>query len=212
MSNWVEWFNKDLGKYPSPWAYLFDNAQYMLPVVRAIRRHCSPPASLLEVGCGVGIASMIFSAHGYEVVGIDNDPSVLTMAHEMPWIATRGGSLVFKMGSAYHLPSPFNIATSLGLIEHEDWYDQVHMLRQLRLVSNYHVVVIPSPLQLRLTHPTMGERSISLRRLVNLCKEAEWEVVEAFGFGRVRSFIPATRYTSLSFCVIGVSNHRGYNG
>jgi SAM-dependent methyltransferase len=47
-----------------------------------------PAGSVLDAGCGIGRIATELTRRGYEVVGVDNDPSMLGVArqHDLPWV------------------------------------------------------------------------------------------------------------------------------
>lgn len=212
---WQDWFSRALSKYPTPWRYLFEAQEYMRPVIEATKRHCAPPATLLEAGCGIGVTAMAYAAEGYNVSGIDADEGVLRLASTLPWfvpgplnhpIRSRDGRVVLLPGDALNDGQMrWNVAFSGGVIEHHDLPLQIAYLKALRARAPVQVVVIPSPLQLS-TFPEkvqMGERPIHLSELVVRCEEAGWSVRESFGFGAPPATIQPVHESWLSFCVIG---------
>lgn len=214
---WVEWFQDALAKYRCPWHYLLESHAYMLPVIQAIRRHAPAPATLLEAGGGLGTTAAILAGYGYTVTSIEHDSDVLAMSRKMPWASMDG--LLLCHGNAYNprVYGTFEVATSLGLVEHEAPEGASLLLRGLASASRLHVVCAPSALALAAGEPTMGERPLTLTDLRALCEAAGWEIHEAFGWGDPEHLLEdresLTRQDwlsgqslgdhSLSLCVIG---------
>lgn len=195
---WVEWFRRGLSPYPTPWGYLLDSAQYMLPVFGAIRTLRPPPASVVEVGCGIGTAAAILSAYGYQVTGIDSDERVLALGKTMPWAQADLGRCVHGLATAPGVRG--DIATSLGLIEHEPVQVRLEMLGSIRRIAPLQVVVWPSPrgLEVAAANVSMGEQPLELEAVTVECWEAGWHVIDGFGFGG-----NAEMAGPWSYCVIG---------
>ncbi len=81
--------------------------------IEFVNRSVEKRTTLLDVGCGSGWSSYIFSKQGYNVVGIDLNPE----AFECPKIP----NLTLVTGSAINLPfedSSFDVVTCYQAIEH----------------------------------------------------------------------------------------------
>jgi SAM-dependent methyltransferase len=217
---WVEWFQRALAKYPTPWAYLFDSSAYMAPVIGAVKTIAPPPARLLEAGCGIGLTAMLLAAQGYEVYAVDRDFDVVSLADDMPWnsIFDRPIARLINGDFECYTAREFDIAVSAGVIEHESPERQVDMLMQLGRIARVQVVCIPGPLQLAAEgQQDMGEQPITLPQLVQRCQAAGWSIVQAFGWGDPPQFAVEREETpprlwrgqqargekALSLCVIG---------
>ena len=88
-------------------------------------RHAHRPLRLLDVGCGVGLASEAFASLGHDVLGIDAAAAVIDAARAhaerrpTPW--PQGGSLAYTAGGAEGLVEQglrFDAVTALEVIEH----------------------------------------------------------------------------------------------
>jgi SAM-dependent methyltransferase len=193
----VPWFRRALARYQNPWAYFLDSVKYMEPVFGRIRTLAPPPCRLIELGCGIGMAAAILSGYGYDVVGVDDDQSVLWLAASMPWQRCSLRSLLHH-GDVRQGFGGWNVATSLGVIEHEDHAMRRVMLERLREAGRVHVVCWPSPFGLAHDEPTMGERTLYLQEVRDECQSVGWTVIEAFGFGG-----PLPSSAPWSHCIIG---------
>lgn len=65
--------------YNTHWA---QPERLMLPVDRFVLPELSPGAPVLDLCCGTGQTAAMFTAHGYEVIGIDGSESMLAYAKE----------------------------------------------------------------------------------------------------------------------------------
>ena len=69
----------------------------------------APEAAVVDVGCGTGTLAIALAAGGAEVIGIDDDPEVLALAHAKP-----GAEAVqWRKGLATALPLPGASADSV---------------------------------------------------------------------------------------------------
>lgn len=77
----------------------------------------SPPAHVLDVGCGAGFLANYLAAHGFAVTGLDASAESLTVARH--YDAT--GNVRYETGDANQLPYPaasFQAACALDFLEH----------------------------------------------------------------------------------------------
>lgn len=210
-TTWVDWF---LARGDMRTAFI-TSLDYNFPVYKQLLQFAPPPATALEVGCGVGDAAKSLAILGYRVTAIDNDPAILAMAATHP-VSVPG--VDFSLGDAFNPPpGPFDLATSFGIIEHFPYADRQLMLQSLIRVAKVACVVIPSPLLCSNSDRAMGERDIDFPKLFFECTEAGWSILMAFGWGmprpnRIRDFLlkgwgqyvlwPRGIWCN-SFCVIG---------
>ena len=76
-SGWPDFLDSLTGRYSSPLTFAFQWWHYNVPLLDRIRQTVPAPGSILEVGTGTGALSVFLAAHGYEVLGIDNDAQVI---------------------------------------------------------------------------------------------------------------------------------------
>jgi SAM-dependent methyltransferase len=62
-----------------------------------------PTGSVLDAGCGTGRVAVELARRGYDVVGVDSDPSMLAVAreHDLPWVL--GDLATLDLGRAFDL-------------------------------------------------------------------------------------------------------------
>ena len=202
---WLQWFQRALNKYESPAAYYAEYKAYHAPLYDAVVRACPPPSTLLEVGAGIGLSAMALAEMGYLVDALEPDDEVrdlgVTVCTQLPESQCSATFWAYSLGQATvqdDLFPPHDVVTCLGLLEHHDYPDRLVMLGQLALLAPVVVVAIPSPLQLSINPPDMGEKAIGLDELTAEVEAAGLEVVEAFGWGSVPN-----RMDYLSYCVVG---------
>ncbi len=183
---WPEFLDELRGRYPSLVAFALEWWHYNAPLLRHVRQIVRPPSRILEVGTGTGALAVLLAAHGYEVVGIDKDPQVITGAKafaEYFRVPCR-----FEVADGFDLSAysnQFDMAFSAGLIEHFPAEEAVRLLQQKAEAAPYVLAVVPTLFALRndpLTEAS-GARPISLRELKELFTRANLQVVRRFGYG-----------------------------
>jgi SAM-dependent methyltransferase len=111
-----------------------------------------PEGDLLDVGCGNGWSSYLFSEKGYRTVGVDLNAGAFT--------APPGPRLRFEQGSALALPFPdrsFDIVAGHTFLEHTP--DPAQVLREMVRVtrpSGFVAIVGPNLLSLGHAARTLG--------------------------------------------------------
>jgi SAM-dependent methyltransferase len=142
---------------------------------------------LLDVGCGAGIFTALLAHHGYDVVGVDEDPTIVAYASEL--INYFRSSARVVPGSAFDL-SPyhnrFDVAYSLGLVEHFPAERTVELIREQGRCAPIVLVVVPS----RFTWyaaPVTDERLYRRGQVEALVRRAGLRVRESFVYGEVPS-------------------------
>ena len=219
VHTWAEWF-ASRGDLRHAW---FSHIAYSTPLFHAIHRHVPPPATILEVGCGIGDSAIALSVLGYRVEAIDSDIEVVRAASRHPiWTPY----IHFHQGDAFNLPRPpekFDAATCLGVLEHEHPLERQLILRQLVDSAEVAIITIPSPLMaatIRATETSPPLHDITFRGLMEECEWAGWDIIEAFGWGMPnqrhyleflipRGIMDALRNRGInctSFCVIGTKS------
>ncbi|MGD6815837.1 class I SAM-dependent methyltransferase [Metabacillus sp. 84] len=126
-------------------------------IIPFFEKHLSPPAEVLDIGCGDGYGSMKLAQHGYSVTGVD-------FSSEMISIAKGSGemdNLSFIMGDVMNLPLKENAADALMVINCLEWTDDprqaVHELGRVLKPGGYACIGILGP--------TAGPRVKSYPRL-----------------------------------------------
>ncbi len=66
-----------------------------------IKRHCPPPAKILDVGSGPGWLALYPSAMGYDVTGVDSLPAPVDTARDLS--ERLGARATFTTGDAFDL-------------------------------------------------------------------------------------------------------------
>jgi SAM-dependent methyltransferase len=166
-------------------AAAYEDWRYLTPVFDRIRSRLAPGSSILEIGCGAALHAILLSAWGYRVTAGDNDPRIVRIARET--VAAFDQDVEVIELDALALPEvsePYDLAFSLGLVEHFDRTVTVRMLADQARVARRVMVVIPTK---HTSHAggISDERIYSLAQLQAMVREAGMRVEDAFTFGDV---------------------------
>lgn len=181
--DWRAYFQQHL-KGRTTLAYMFEHWAYNAPAFHRTLRHVPPRARILDVGCGVGATLIYLAALGYDVWGIDKEPEVVELAREH--LDMFGSPARAMLGDAWNLSAlgTFDLAFSIGVLEHFDPDDFVLLLREQAKVARYVFTVVPTSY----TRPIIDERIYSGRQLRAFFRRAGLQVLESFGYGDLFTF------------------------
>ena len=79
----------------------------------------TPPKTILEIGCGIGVDSIQLAKRGYAVTAVDLTENALAVARQ--FAAQRGVAVDFRLGNAEGLDFPdqsFDAVYSFGVLHH----------------------------------------------------------------------------------------------
>lgn len=182
---WRQYFNSHgafepgwLGTAVSHWG--FHETLYGM-----IARHCPAPAKILDIGSGPGWSDFYLSSRGYEVTGIDNEPSLVELANLQ---AERlGVNAHFEVADAFDLSKyygQFDLAFSCGVLEHFDRDVTVQLLQEQARCAQKVLIQIPTRYT-SYTGKITDERIYSLHELARIVEDAGLRVEIRFGYGEL---------------------------
>lgn len=152
-----------------------------------ILRICPPPAKIIDIGCGPGWSAIYLASLGYEVVGLDNEPSLIDLATKNA--ARTGSNAKFRCGDAFNLSelnSHFDLAYSCGVLEHFDRQVTVELLRHQSAYAKYVLIQIPSRYT-AYTGQITDERIYSISQLRQIVADAGLTPERSFGYGELNA-------------------------
>jgi SAM-dependent methyltransferase len=152
-----------------------------------IERHCPPPGRLLDVGSGPGWSDFYLSARGYNVTGIDNEPSLVELA------TVRAKQLnvpaTFEVADAFDLSKyygRYDLVFSNGVLEHFDRDVTVQLLKEQSKCAKHVLIQIPTKYTAQSDGIT-DERIYSVSELAQIVADAGMRVDARFGYGDLSS-------------------------
>lgn len=176
----------------SQWTFLF-------PIFSAIRRALPSGGKVLDVGCGAGIFTALLAHHGFQVVGVDEDPGIVAYASEM--VKYFRSNARVEQASAFDLSryyGQFDLVYSLGVIEHFDRQTSICLLQEQAKCSLLVLAVIPTKYTTYVARVT-DERFYTFREFKKLFREAGFEILESF----VHCDVPSMLSTNLERALPG---------
>lgn len=176
-----------------------------------IQRYSGPSSRLLDVGCGPGWSDMYLSSMGYQVVGVDNEPTLVELANQQ---AQRlGVNAEFVVGDAFDLSTlegKFDLAFSCGVLEHFDRDVTVQLLKEQAKCSKYVLIEIPTK-HTAYAGGITDERIYTINELADIVRDAGLEVVSKFGYGDLAATrVQAAMRRFLPRAVLRFLQNRGY--
>jgi SAM-dependent methyltransferase len=176
-----------------------------------LARYVPSRGRVLDVGCGPGFSVFWLGASGYDALGVDREPQLVTAAQAR----AQGIGLAarFEVGEAGDLSKYyglFDLAYSVGVLEHFDRSETIDLLRQQALCARHVLIAIPTRFS-RYTNEVTDERFYSVRGLTRLVAAAGLEPVCRFGYGDI-SATRLHRLVSLGLPrgVLRLAQNRGY--
>jgi SAM-dependent methyltransferase len=148
-----------------------------------IQKHSPANARILGVGSGPGWSEFYLSALGYQVTGVDNEPTLVDLANNRSKIL--GVPANFETADAFDLSkfhSKFDLAFSCGVLEHFDREVTVQLLQEQALCAKKVLIQIPA-IYTKYTGEITDERIYSINQLAQIVEDAGLKVVEKFGYG-----------------------------
>lgn len=148
-----------------------------------ISRHCPAPARILNVGSGPGWSELYLASIGYDVTGIDNEPSLVELARERASLI--GVPAKFEVADAFDLSSfesKFDLVFSCGVLEHFDREVTIELLKEQSRCAPNVVIEIPT----KYTAYSGGitdERIYTVSQLASMVEDAGLKVTARFGYG-----------------------------
>lgn len=148
-----------------------------------IARHCPEHGRILDVGSGPGWSDFYLSSLGYDVTGVDNEPTLVALAQKQ---AERlGVAAKFEVGDAFNLRplyGKFDMAFSCGVLEHFDRNVTVELLKEQARCAPKVLIEIPTRYT-AYTGSITDERIYTVNQLAEIVEDAGLRVVAKFGYG-----------------------------
>jgi SAM-dependent methyltransferase len=162
-----------------PLAHFADRWRFEEPLYQEIARSVPDGGKVLEVGSGSGANLVLLAARGFQVAGVEYRPRVVEAARDV------ASSL--KVEVPYDVADAFDLAFSVGMIEHWPREDAVRALHEQAKAARVVVVNVPTRYT-RYTGEITDERFYSRRQLREIMREAGLSTVRSLAYGDVPNF------------------------
>lgn len=182
---WKTYVTQGIQKAGGPIPFALLQWSFLFPIFLAIQRALPTGGKVLDVGCGAGIFTSLLAHHGFQVVGLDEDPEIVAYAKEM--IDYFRSDARVEQGSAFdlgHHYGQFDLVYSLGVVEHFEPAVTVDLIREQARCARYVLVAVPTRFT-RYTGPVTDERLYRRRQVKTLVRRAGVRVKESFVYGDV---------------------------
>lgn len=137
VSGWTEFLD-------SPFFNLFDRSLILRELIMQIRRVANPPATVLEVGCGSGLTSVLLASMGYRVTAVDANVELVKKVRCFEVAFPNIVSIQADMFGMNFGNKTFDVAFSQGVLEHYSNNDIVRALTEQRRVARIVVIDVPN--------------------------------------------------------------------
>ena len=137
ISRWTEFLD-------SPFFNLFDRPIILKELIMQIRRIANPPATVLEVGCGSGLISVLLASMGYKVTAIDANAMLVEKVKRFAAIFP---NLISEQADMFRMnfdDKTFDIAFSQGVLEHYPDDDIIRALIEQKRIARNVIVDVPN--------------------------------------------------------------------
>lgn len=137
VSGWTEFLDNQFFN-------LFDRSLILRELITQIRRVASPPATVLEVGCGSGLTSVLLVSVGYRVTAADANTQLVEKVKRFETVFPNLIGIqadMFKMGFG---DRSFDIAFSQGVLEHYPDDDIIRSLKEQKRVAQIVIIDVPN--------------------------------------------------------------------
>ena len=111
INGWIEFLD-------SPFFNLFDRSLILRELIMQIRRIANSPATVLEVGCGSGLTSVLLASMGYKVTAVDAN---VTLVEKVKRFTAVFPNLIGEQADIFRMnfgDKAFDVAFSQGVLEH----------------------------------------------------------------------------------------------
>ncbi len=182
---WKSYIKRGVETAGGPIPFALSQWSFLLPIFVAIQRALPSGGKVLDVGCGAGIFTALLAHHGFQVVGIDEDPEIVAYANEM--VEYFRSSAQVEQGSAFDLSryyGKFDLVYSLGVVEHFEPEVTVRLIKEQARCGRLVLVAVPT----RFTHyadPVTDEQLYRRKQVSALVRQAGLQVRQSFVYGDI---------------------------
>jgi len=169
-SDWADYFKDHT---------IFDQARRYARLIKTIIRFAPKGGTLLEVGCGSGLTSILLHDLGYKVIAFDIDKDVLCEVKQRK--KRYNAEIDLVRGDMCNLgfeSNKFDVVFHQGVLEHFDDETIVSTLKEQKRLTKTLVFEVPNS---RARQSYGDERLLSNRYWRNLISKAGLKIVYTYG-------------------------------
>lgn len=137
ISGWTEFID-------SPFFNLFDRFLILRDLIMQIRCVANPPATVLEIGCGSGLSSVLLASMGCRVTAVDTNAQLVKKAKRFETAFPNFISVQADMFRLEFKDKAFDIAFSQGVLEHYSDDDIIRALSEQKRIARVVVIDVPN--------------------------------------------------------------------
>ncbi len=105
-------------------------------VCKLLRKNKITDGIVLDLGCGTGVFTRLLSASGYDMIGIDNAPDMLTIAKEQQ--SESGSDILYLLQDMREFELYGTVAAVVSICDSMNYItDEKDLLQVFKLVNNY---------------------------------------------------------------------------
>ena len=123
---------------------LFDRSIILKELISQIRNSVRPQASLIEVGCGSGIASILLASMGFKITAIDKNADLIDALQGLTGVFPDFSPQEMDMFQTDFPDRSFSLAFSQGVLEHYSHHEIVDALVEQRRIAEVVVIDVPN--------------------------------------------------------------------
>ena len=109
-----------------------------------IRRFVKPPDTILEIGCGSGLTSILLASVGYRITAIDANRELIQAMKQFTNVFSNLNFHQMDMFQLDFRDESFDLAFSQGVLEHYSDEDIVRSLVEQKRVAEIVVIDVPN--------------------------------------------------------------------
>jgi SAM-dependent methyltransferase len=137
INGWTEFLD-------SQFFNLFDRSLILRELIIQIRRVASPPAKVIEVGCGSGLTSILLASMGYRVTAIDANSDLIQQLKRYEIVFPNIYFRRMNMFRTDFMDKHFDVVFSQGVLEHYSDEDIVRALDEQKRIAQVIVIDVPN--------------------------------------------------------------------
>jgi 2-polyprenyl-3-methyl-5-hydroxy-6-metoxy-1,4-benzoquinol methylase len=177
MSDWADFLKKDKRT-------IFNQCLGSRRLIELIIHYTPQGGTILEVGCGTALLTLVLADYGFQTTAIDTNEEVLRYARERINILPKSIHLmkadILNLSTVFK-ERRFDTVCSKGVMEHFSDNDIVQGLREQRNIASRLIFHVPN-IRAKITHEFFGdERLLTNKKWVALIKAAGFRQVNIFG-------------------------------